>query len=59
MNKKEAGKLLGKFWRAYPGADDLDDLIYWIDLWIEFLYSEGYEIGLKEFVSNEVDKEEQ
>ena len=56
MNKEKAGELLGRFWQAYPHADDLDDLIYWIDLFIEYLYDEGFEIAPIEFLSNEVDK---
>lgn len=55
MNKDKAGELLGKFWKCHK-IDDLDESIYYIDLFIEYLYSEGYEVSLKEFMSNEVDK---
>lgn len=56
MNKKKAGELLGKFWKEMPESVMLDESIYMIDFFIEFLYKEGYEICPREFVSNVVDK---
>ena len=58
MNKEEAGELLGKFWSEMPESSMLDESIYMIDYFIEFLYKEGLEIAPIEFVSTEVDKEE-
>lgn len=56
MNKDKAGELLGRFWKCHDLG--IDDDIYFIDLFIEYLYNEGFEICPREFVSNEVDREE-
>ena len=56
MNKKKAGELLGKFWSGLPEFTELDESIYLIDLFIEYIYGEGYEVAPIEFVSNGVDK---
>lgn len=56
MNKKKAGELLGKFWEWCPDSEIVDESIYMIDTFMEWLYNEGYEICPREFVSNEVDK---
>ena len=60
MNKDKAGELLGKFWQEMPESVMLDESIYMIDFFIEFLYREGFEICPREFRgvrSNVVDKE--
>ena len=59
MNKKKAGELLGKFWSEMPESVMLDESIYMIDYFIEWLDKEGFEIAPKEFAgtkSSEVDK---
>ncbi len=53
MNKDKAGELLGRFWKCHE-IDDLDESIYYIDLFILWLYNEGFEICPRK--SNEVDK---
>ena len=56
MKKDEAGKLLGKFWEEMPDSKLINDSIYMTDMFIEWLWDEGFEICPREFVSNEVDK---
>ena len=46
MNIEKAGELLGKFWEDYD-YDELDEAIYWIDLFLKYLYDEGYEVREK------------
>ena len=41
MNKDKAGELLGKFWEKHPELVKLDENIYFIDTFIEWLYDEG------------------
>jgi len=52
MTKKEAGKLLGKFWQDMPDSEVIDESIYILDYFIEWLWEEGYEICPREFVAN-------
>jgi len=54
MKRKEANKLLGEFWEAMPDSEVIDESIYMLDYFIEWLWEEGYEICPK---SNRVDKE--
>jgi len=49
MKRKEANELLGEFWEAMPDSETVDESIYMLDMFIEYLYSEGYEINLREF----------
>jgi hypothetical protein len=59
MRRKEAIKLLGEFWEAMPDSEVIDESIYMLDMFIEWLWEVGYEICPREFVgikSNEVDK---
>lgn len=56
MNRKEANKLLGKFWADMPDSEKMEDTYYMLDMFIEWLWEKGYEICPREFVSNEVDK---
>jgi hypothetical protein len=58
MNKKKANELLGKFWEECPDSEVIDESIYTLDYFITWLWDEGFEICPREFVSNEVDKEE-
>ena len=53
MNRKEANKLLGKFWEAMPDSEVIDESIYMLDMFIEWLWEVGYEICPK---SNRIDK---
>jgi len=52
LTKKEAGKLLGKFWQDMPDSEVIDESIYILDYFIEWLWEEGYEICPREFVAN-------
>jgi len=59
MKRKEAIKLLGEFWEAMPNSEVIDESIYMLDMFIEWLWEEGYEICPREFrgaKSNVVDK---
>ena len=56
MNRKEANKLLGKFWEEMPDSECVDESIYMLDMFLEWLWEEGFEICPREFVSNGVDK---
>ena len=56
MNRKETNKLLGKFWEAMPDSKLINDSIYMTDLFIVWLWDEGFEICPREFVSNVVDR---
>ena len=49
MNRKEANLLMGRFWSGLPVSVMLDESIYMIDFFIEWLWKEGYEITMREF----------
>ena len=52
MNRKEANKLLGKFWEWCPDSEIVDESIYMIDTFIDWLYDEKFVIARK---SNGID----
>ena len=49
MRRKEAIKLLGRFWEAMPDSEVIDESIYMLDMFIEWLWEVGYEICPREF----------
>lgn len=53
MNRKEANELLGRFWEEMPDSEVIDESIYMLDMFIEWLWEKGYEICPK---SSRVDK---
>ena len=53
MNKNEAKKRLAKFKGFFGYHDDIERWLYWIELYIDRLYADGFEIK-----SNLVDIEE-
>ena len=52
MKRKEANKLLGKFWEAMPDSEKMEDTYYMLDYFITWLWEVGYEICPREFRAN-------
>ena len=53
MRRNEANKLLGKFWEWCPDSEIVDESIYMIDTFIDWLYDEKFVIARK---SNGIDR---
>ena len=56
-DKEKVNQLLENFqnnFGYYEPEEDFKRGLYWIEFFLDRIYAEGYEICLREFVSNEV-----